>query len=111
MKPYACLVLLAVPGLAAAAPKVDYLFPAGGQRGTSVPVIASGTFDAWPAQAWASHPGIVLTPDKKAGRFDVKIAADVPCGVHWLRFHDQTGPGGLRPFLVNQTAEVLEKEP
>ena len=103
------LALFAV--LFAAAPKVESLYPAGGRQGTSVEVTANGTFETWPAQVWSSHPGIVVTPGKSSGHVRVAIAADVPCGVHWVRFFDKTGASGLRPFLVNQLPEVEEKEP
>jgi hypothetical protein len=111
MKTLASLVILLTASLATAAPKVDFLFPAGGQRGTAVDVTASGTFPIWPANAWASHPGIVITPLKQTGQATFAIAADVPCGVHWVRFFDATGASGLRPFLVNQVPEIQEKEP
>jgi hypothetical protein len=103
------LLLFACP--ASAAPKVDYLFPAGGQCGASVEVEFSGTFPIWPAEGWASHPGIVITPAKQSGKATIAIAPDVPGGVHWLRLFDKTGASGLRPFLVSQVVEVQEKEP
>jgi hypothetical protein len=105
------LAFLSAGPLATAAPKLDTLFPAGGQRGTSVEVTASGTFDKWPAKIWASHPGIVAVPGKASGQARFTIAADVPCGLHWVRFSDKTGASGLRPFLVNQLPEIEEKEP
>lgn len=107
-------LLLAVAGgfssrLQAAPPKVDYLFPAGTQRGTKGKVAAGGLTE--PAQGWASHPGIRLVPEKKPGNFLVEVAPEVPCGLHWLRFFNKDGAAPARPFLVNQVAEVSEKEP
>jgi len=104
------LFLFSTP-LFAAAPKVDYLYPAGGQRGSKVSVTLGGTVAPWPAQAWASHPGIQVTPEKKTGQCIIAVADDVPCGVHWIRFFNKDGAGGLRPFFVNQIPEVLENGP
>ncbi len=111
MKPLALIAFFSTASLAAAAPKVDYLFPAGGQRGAKVEVAFTGTFPVWPAQGWASHPGITLSPNKQSGQITIAIAADVPCGVHWVRLFDKTGASGLRPFLVNDVPEVQETEP
>src|SRR3982750_4051695 len=85
------LIVLQLSPIAAAAPKIDTIFPAGGQRGTSVEITISGTFDSWPVQTWASHPGIVISLGKKSGQATVAIAPDVPCGVHWVRLYDKTG--------------------
>ena len=111
MKPLSLLLLLVATPFAFAAPKIDTLFPAGGQRGTSVHVVATGTFAVWPVQVWASHPGIVAAAGKSSGHVDFRIAADVPCGVHWIRFVDKTGPSELRPFIVGLLPEIEEKEP
>ena len=45
----------------AAPPAITHLFPAGGQRGTSVSVTAAGTFASWPVQVWASGKGLTVT--------------------------------------------------
>lgn len=95
----------------AAPPKVDYLFPGGGQQGQKVEVLLGGTVDPWPVQSWASHPGLHVTPQKASGKIVVAIAPEVPPGTHYLRFHNADGPGPLRPFLVNQVPEIAEKEP
>ncbi len=106
-----CLLLtLTVCSMAdAAPPNITHLFPAGGQRGTKVSVVAAGTF-AWPVQVWASK-GLTVTPGKQKGELTVAIAADVAPGVYWLRAHDKEGGGNLRPFLVGTLPEVAEKEP
>ena len=46
-------LLLAVCNSASAAPTIAHLFPAGGQRGTTVSVTAAGTFPSWPVGVWA----------------------------------------------------------
>lgn len=94
-----------------AAPNVTHLFPAGGQRGTTVTVAAAGTFPAWPVKVWASGKGVAATAGKKKGEWTVVIAADASPGVYWLRAYDDTGGGNLRPFVVGSLPEVNEKEP
>jgi hypothetical protein len=95
----------------AAPPVVTSLFPAGGERGTSVLMTATGSFDTWPVQTWCNSPGIVVKAEKTKGQFAVILAKDVPLGVHWLRFHDETGASSLRPFIVGDRPEVAETEP
>ena len=56
----------------AAAPVVEYLYPAGGQRGTMVTVTAGGKFEPWPVKAWtstaiASVPFIPIARPKPPG--------------------------------------------
>ena len=94
-----------------AAPTVSTLTPAGGQRGTTVTVSATGTFDQWPAKVWCDTSGITVTAEKEKGKFAVKLAADAPLGAAWLRFHDDTGASELRPFVVGGLTEAAEAEP
>lgn len=108
---HAWLVCLLVPTVTAAPPSVTTLNPAGGQRGTTVNVAATGTFDAWPVKAWSSSPGVTATAGKEKGKFAVSIAADAPLGPTWLRFHDDTGASQLRPFIVGGLPEETETEP
>ncbi len=103
-------LLLAAP-LFAAPPAVTTLTPTGGQRGTTVAVTATGTFDTWPAKGWCSVPGVAVTAEKDKGKFAVAIAADAPLGAVWLRFHDASGASELRPFVVGDLPEQTEVEP
>ena len=105
------LVLFLAASAGAAPPAVTSLNPGGGERGTTVAVIATGTFDAWPVHVWSSSPGITVKAEKEKGKFAVTIAKDAPLGAHWLRFHDDTGASSLRPFLVGGLPEVAEVEP
>jgi hypothetical protein len=106
------LCALALCGeLAAAPPNVTYLDPAGGQRGTTVEVIAGGTFERWPVKVWTSDKAITATAGKDKGKLSVAIATDAVPGVHWLRLHDEQGASTLRPFVVGLLPEVSEKEP
>jgi hypothetical protein len=93
------------------APGVTHLFPAGGQRGTTVEVTAAGSFDTWPVGVWASRPGVTAVAGKEKGKLAVTVAADAVPGVVWLRLHDATGASGPRPFVVGTLPEVTESEP
>jgi hypothetical protein len=106
------LWLFVVAGHAAAAPPVlDFVFPAGGQRGTTTAITAAGKFDPWPAQIWIDCPGVEFKPESAAGKFAVKIAADAPLGPHLIRLHSAEGVSVPRCFIVGGIPEQLEKEP
>src|SRR5947208_2728571 len=93
------LVFVVQPALAAA-PTLNYLLPAGAQRGTTTDVLASGTFERWPVQGWCDNAAIEVKAHKDKGKLTVKVAADVAPGVYWVRLHDEQGGSGLRPFVV-----------
>lgn len=100
----------AVSPVVAAPPKLDYLFPAGGQQGQAVAVTASGEFSAWPVQAWSDRPGIAVTADKDKGKLNFTVAADAVPGVYWLRLTNEEGASQPKPFIVGALAEVAEVE-
>lgn len=95
----------------AAPPKVNYLFPPGGQRGQTVAVTASGEFSTWPVQVWADRPGLTIEAEKDKGKFKVTVAADAAPGVLWLRAFNDDGASSLRPFVVGTLPEMAETEP
>ncbi len=107
-----CILCASVVNTSSAAPPaVTSLSPAGGQRGTVVEVTVNGTFDKWPIHVWSSGPGLPATATKEKGKIAVAVGPSVVPGVHWLRFYDDTGASGLRPFIVGTLPEVMEKEP
>ncbi len=97
--------------VSAAPPKLDYFFPAGAQRGTSVEVTAAGTFERWPVKAWCDAKGIDIKPGKTSGKLTVTVAKEVEPGTYWLRLYDDDGASIARPFIVGVLPEVLEVEP
>ena len=104
--------MLAITSCAAAAPpKVDYLYPAGAQRGTSVEVTAAGTFERWPVKAWAEDKGIDVKPGKVNGKLTITVGPEVRPGVYGIRLFDEQGASIARPFIVGTLPETLEKEP
>ncbi|HEX5104561.1 MAG TPA: PPC domain-containing protein [Pirellulaceae bacterium] len=94
----------------AAPPKVNYLFPAGAQRGQTASVTASGEFSNWPVQVWADRPGLTATCEKDKGKLKVEVAADAVPGTYWLRLYDSEGAAVMRPFVVGTLPEVTEDE-
>src|SRR5687768_5423376 len=107
---FSLCVLCGLCGESSSAPPViTYLSPAGAQRGTTVEVTATGTFDA-STRVWASGKGVSVEPTKTAGKFTVTIAKDAVPGTYWLRAHNAEGASGLRPFIVGLLPEVSEKE-
>lgn len=107
----ALFVVLTVGPSLAAAPEATSLFPAGGQAGQTITVAVGGNVKPWPVTVWADDPRVIVTSDKKEGSVTIKLAADAPPGVHWLRFSNADGTSPPRPFLVGTSAELTEKDP
>lgn len=103
--------LMSATTATAAPPKVDYFLPAGAQRGTTVEVLAGGTFERWPVQAWTDGKGIDVKPAKSSGKLSVTVASDVEPGVYSIRLFDEQGASIARPFIVGTLPETSEKEP
>lgn len=94
-----------------APPTVTSLFPAGGQRGTTVDVVASGTFERWPVKCWSSDTSLKVEAGKEKGTLRVSVSSDAAPGTHWIRLFDDEGASSLRPFLVGLLPELREMEP
>jgi hypothetical protein len=95
----------------AAPPVVDSIYPAGGQRGTSVSVTAVGKLDPWPVQAWADSPALRVEAGKAAGALTVHVAKDAAVGPHLVRLYNGDGASSLRCFFVGDQREMNEAEP
>ncbi len=111
------------------------VMPPGGKVGSSVEVTFTGTDLEEPEQLLFSHPGIkaepLAAPEPPAAparsetetetrygmgkpvvsRFKVTLAADVPLGIHDVRFVNKWGVSNPRAFVAGDLNEVLEKEP
>src|SRR5262249_11963935 len=103
-------LILLCSALFAAPPKVNYLYPAGAQRGQSVVVTAAGDFSTWPVQVWLDRPGVSFAAEKDKGKFKVGVASDAGAGIYWVRMHNADGAAALRPFVVGTLPEVMENE-
>ncbi len=114
------------------APRLMTVMPPGGKIGSSVEVTFTGTDLEEPEQLLFSHAGIKAEPlaapappppkpDAKKpkpgmgkpviSRFKVSIAANVPLGVHDVRFVNKWGVSNPRAFVIGDLNEALEKEP
>jgi hypothetical protein len=108
----AFLVLAAALPARAAIPVLDSLFPAGGQRGTTVTVKAEGKFEpSPPLQGWSDSSTIHVTALKDPGSLQIQIDKDVPIGQHLIRLFNADGAAIPRVFIVGDAPERLEAEP
>ncbi|MBN9518245.1 hypothetical protein J0H58_06955, partial [bacterium] len=130
----AAVALAAAPALAAP-PVASYVFPAGGQRGTTVPVRVGGLFlhercgfalagpgvTAPPTltrtpRIWFEGPVIPLPDSQQAEDYPadmagtVTLAADAPVGPRKGYLFTSQGAGGGLVFVVGDLPEVVERE-
>lgn len=98
------------PAATAAPPEVTSLFPAGAQAGTSASVTVQGKLGDG-TRTWCSTAGVTVTLPEKPGPITVQVGPQVEPGLCWLRFYNDEGATGLRPFIIGQSREVLEQEP
>lgn len=92
----------------AAAPKLNYLFPAGGQRGTTFVVQCHGDFE-WPVEVWS--PGASVKSLEEKGELEVSVSADLPADRIWFRLFDTEGVSNALPLLIGSLSEATENEP
>lgn len=92
-------------------PTLSRVFPAGGQAGTTVKVIATGEFPSWPVSTWSDRGLLAWKPLEEAGHFEVTIPSDNSLGVHHVRMHDAAGATVVKRFLVGNVPQSEEVEP
>ncbi len=104
-------VLLAAGPLHGAAPKVDWVFPAGvGPASMTTVTLSDGA--GWPVRVWIDQPeGITIEAAKEKGRLVITTAADVKPGVRWLRLYNAEGASAPRPLIIGSLPQLLEAEP
>lgn len=106
-------------------PRLHWVYPPGGQRGTDVDVTIRGLdldADTGGVQELSfSHPGITAEqktaspppfetePRRLPGQFVVTIAGDVPVGTHEVRVRGRYGLSTSRLFSVGDLSERLEQ--
>jgi hypothetical protein len=95
-------------------PVLAWIYPAGGQRGTTVEVTASGTAIA-PETVLITGGGVtarvVDAKDPAKVRIAVAIAADAEPGVREFRILNAGGVSNRSRFVVGQLPEINEVEP
>lgn len=91
-------------------PVLSYLFPAGGQIGTSFDLKLEGSPEGEGKGAWVSCRGVAIQP---AGKDKARaiIADDAPPGLHLIRTFNAEGASALRWFSVGTLPEIVEAEP
>lgn len=135
MKRLLATCILATAPARAEPPDVEYVYPAGGQRGSTVPVRVGGYYFHGQANFEMLGPGVrfkalaprvetvwfegplILQPLSQRGEDypkdhanEIKIAADAPLGErHWRCWTSQGATRTLR-FVVGDLPEVMEKE-
>ena len=102
-----CLSLSA----AAVPPTLDSLFPAGGRRGSTVAITASGKLETWPVKVWTDSPGLKIEAGDKSPKLTAHIAPDTPAGPHLVRIYTTDGASALHCFMVGDQEELAEAEP
>lgn len=93
------------------APKVDRLFPAGGQAGTEVDVTVSGALRDASVQSWSARGQLQCAVAEDLKSVKITIPEDARRGVHLLRFFNEAGVSAAKPFVVGQIPEQTEQEP
>ena len=108
-----CLLAFAAPTFAA--PRLTHLYPAGGQRGTTVKVTFSGGDLKDITGFYASGTGLTakMEPGGDNGNrtVEITIAPDAPLGIQQVRVYDGTGLSNPRYFRIGHLQERLETEP
>lgn len=98
-----------------ASPSLARIDPRGGQRGTEVEFVLSGTRLADAEELLFYSTGFKVTELKAVSNKEVKarvqIAPDCRLGEHALRVRTATGVSDLRSFYVGALPAVAEKEP
>jgi len=133
--PSLCLCVSVVSPLRANPPVASYLFPAGGQRGTTVPVRVGGLFLYKSCNFEMLGPGVTATkeirstptrwfegavlplpdsqqaedyPKDMAG--EVRVAADAALGPRRARLWTAEGAASGLTFVVGDLPEIVEQE-
>jgi hypothetical protein len=96
--------------IAQTAPEIDYVFPAGARRGTSVEVQVGAEFVPGASRLDIAGSGLSVKPLDKAGRYRIDVAADAPLGPAELRMVVTQGASAPFPFIVGEMPEVSRSD-
>ena len=111
MKSAPLFLLLSLASLIhAEAPKLDTLFPAGGQTGSSFTLTAGGKLDE-KAVLWTEAEGVYFVPSGKKGVWQATVTAQAQPGIHLVYAYNQEGASEPRPFSIGKYPEMEESEP
>jgi len=109
-----CLFILSsgcglMPMAQAAAPSLKALFPAGGQRGTTVEITLDGKAEK--GAVWIEGSGVAFSPPDDKGKTTATIAADADLGPRLIRLVNAEGVSEPRWFAVGAVPEIIESKP
>lgn len=88
-------------------PTLTWVFPAGGQAGTTNLITVAGTDLDDPTGLLFSYPGVTGAPvPGKHGEFTVRIPEGTAPGLHELRLIGRFGASNPRPFAIGTASEL-----
>lgn len=94
----------------AAPPKLEALFPAGGQRGSSFGMKGTGPLDA-DVRLWVDSPDLFFSPTGNKREWQVTISPNAPPGPHLVYATSSEGASEPRWFSVGLLPDMTEAEP
>ena len=94
----------------AVAPVLTYVFPSGGQVGTTVQASLSGTFPEWPPKIVVYSPDIKIE-FKEKNKASIIIDPKAPPGPKLFRVFNKDGTSAPKAFWVGTIPEIEEVEP
>ncbi|MES2737609.1 MAG: PPC domain-containing protein [Verrucomicrobiota bacterium] len=103
-------IALSSGALWAEVPKLEALFPAGGQVGSSFTLTATGKLDDT-VRLWTDAPGLYLVPTGKKHEWQVTVTAQARPGLHHIVAVNAEGISDPRVFSIGQHPEIAEVEP
>ncbi|HEY2341654.1 MAG TPA: hypothetical protein VGH90_01435 [Chthoniobacteraceae bacterium] len=104
------LLALALPAFAGS-PRVNHLYPSGGQRGAEIEVTCSGSNLEDAKDLLFDTPGFEIAPgaaEKNKFKVKIKVGSEVQLGEHTFRVITGTGVSDLRLFYVSPFPMVEE---
>jgi len=107
---WVCLGFLS-PGLRAAVPVLDHVFPAAMQVGTTQSVTLVGKFDPWPVKVDLDIPGVGWEATTNSGVITIRVAASAPVGAYAIRAVSPEGASAPRFLILSPNPQRAEVEP
>lgn len=104
------LLLCLAPLLHAEVPKLDILFPAGGQIGSSFSLTTGGKLDE-KVRLWTEAEGVYFVPTGKKGEWQTTVTPQAQPGIHLVYAVNEDGVSEARRFSLGKFSELAEAEP
>lgn len=102
--------LLAGSASAQTAPEIEYLFPAGAQRGTRAEIRLGGKFMPGPCGLVVTGFGINSETTTVSDRFGITVAADAPLRPAEVRIFAAQGGSPPFPFVIGDLPEIIHAQ-